>query len=174
MTNEELVRRAQAGHVPSREALARRWLGRVYGAALASTGRPADADDLAQETMLRAFRALPTLRDPARFGPWVLRILRNVARDGFRRPARPASLGARDAEVSGASREGPRAAPGPDGEAISAWRSLPGRQRLVTWLKIMDGLRFEDIAALTGTSKSAAHRTFRKGLARLRRELSRC
>ena len=44
----------------------------------------------------------------------------------------------------------------------------------MTWLKVMDGLRFEDIAELVGTSKSAVFRTFRKGLARLRKELSRC
>ena len=65
MTNETLVRKAQAGDVPSREALARRWLARVYGAALAQTRTAADADDLTQEAFLRAFRSLGTLKDPA-------------------------------------------------------------------------------------------------------------
>jgi RNA polymerase sigma-70 factor (ECF subfamily) len=168
MTNETLVRKAQAGDVPSREALACRWLARVYGAALAQTRNAADADDLTQEAFLRAFRSLATLKDPARFGPWLLRIVRNAARDRWRRPAAPGALGeGADAVADTATGEA-------EGDAVRAWRALPGEERLVTWLKVMDGLRFEDIAELLGTSKSAAFRTFRKGLARLRKELSRC
>ena len=168
MTNETLVRKAQAGDVPSREALARRWLSRVYGAALAQMRNAADADDLAQEAFLRAFRSLRTLKDPARFGPWLLQIVRNAARDRYRRPTPPTALG--DATERLAGETGSE----PSGDAVRAWRALPGDERLVTWLKVMDGLRFHDIAELMGTSKSAAFRTFRKGLARLRKELSRC
>ncbi len=169
MTNEALVRRAQAGDIPSREALARRWLSRVYGAALARMRNPADADDLAQEALLRAFRGLAKLKDPARFGPWLLQIVRNAARDQYRRPARPTALGEQDGALEDDGSE-----PALDGDAVRAWRKLPGDERLVTWLRIMDGLRFEDIAELTGGAKSSVYRTFRKGLARLRKELSRC
>ena len=168
MTNEALVRKAWAGDPAGREALARRWLGRAYGAALAETRDAAEADDVTQEAFLRAFRALASLRDPARFGPWLLRIVRNAARDRRRR-ARPMALGERAAEL-------PETAAGHElsGEAVRAWRALPGDERLVTWLKVMEAYRFTDIAELMGTSKSAAFRTFQKGLARLRKELSRC
>ncbi len=168
MTNEALVRKAQAGDIPSREMLARKWLSRVYGAALALTRNAADADELTQEAFLRAFRQLPRLRNAARFGPWILQIVRNAARDRHRRK-RPAALG--DGTAALASELG---AQGAEGDAVRAWRALPDDQRLVTWLKVMEAYRFADIAELMGTSKSAVHRTFQKGLARLRKELSRC
>ena len=94
--------------------------------------------------------------------------MRNAARDRYRRPTPPSALGDAAASLPGASVDGP------EGDAVRAWRQLPGDERLVTWLKVMDGLRFEDIGELMGTSKSAAFRTFRKGLAHLRKELSRC
>lgn len=63
-----------------------RYLGPVYRYLLARTGSPADAEDLAQETFLRAYRALDT--DRPRGSPflfWLLRIARNVAIDASRR-----------------------------------------------------------------------------------------
>ena len=39
----------------------------------------ADAEEAVQEAMLRAIRRLDTLQDPARFGPWLMRIVANVA-----------------------------------------------------------------------------------------------
>ena len=161
-----LVRRAREGDVASREALARLWLSRVYGASLARLGNAADADDLTQEVFFRAFRALHRLRDPRRFGPWLLRIVRNAARDRYRR--RRSAVELPDA-LEGRADKAPL-----EGAALRAWRALDGEARLVCWLKIMDGLRFVDIAELLGSSKSAVHRTYAKGLARMRKELSRC
>ncbi|MCM8746046.1 sigma-70 family RNA polymerase sigma factor [Thermomicrobium sp. CFH 73360] len=63
-----------------------RYLGPVYRYLLAWTGSPADAEDLAQETFLRAYRTLDTYRprgSPFLF--WLLRIARNVAIDASRR-----------------------------------------------------------------------------------------
>ena len=167
MTHENLVRRAQQGDAASREALARRWLGRAYGAALACVRHAADAEDVVQESFYRAFRALERLRDPDRFGPWLLQIVRNAARDHHRRPRRERALG----EGEAAAQE---ARPERGGAALAAWRELPQDLRLVCWLKLMDGLPLRDIAELLGVSKSAAHRMVVKGIARLRRELSRC
>ena len=167
MTHDDLVLRAQAGDPESREALARRWLGRAYGAALARTRHAADAEDLVQEAFFRAFRSLGQLRDPTRFGPWLLRILRNAARDGRRRPGAGRPL---DSAPEPATED----APPLRGAALSAWRDLPEDLRLVCWLKVVEGYRLADIAELIGMSKSAAHRMVAKGIARLRKELSRC
>ena len=166
MSTERLVRKAKEGHIESREALARLWLSRVYGASLAQLGNAADADDLTQEVFLRAFRALPRLRDPRRFGPWLLRIVRNAARDTYRRRRPTPEL---PDELPDRSEDAPL-----EGAALRAWRALDGEARLVCWLKIMDGLRFVDIAELLGSSKSAVYRTYAKGLARMRKEVSRC
>ena len=166
-TPADLVRRAQAGDPGSREALARVWLTRVYAAALARIGNAADADDLTQEVFYRAFRALPRLRDPARFGPWLMRIVQNGARDRFRGRPAPQSL-EQAPEIAG------HGVPPTDEGALRAWRHLKGDQRLICWLKIMEGMRFRDIAELTGNSKSAVYRSYCKGLERLRREVTRC
>ena len=166
MTTEQLVRAAQRGDPESREALARLWLSRVHGAALALLRNAADADDLTQEAFLRAFRSLGSLQDGARFGPWILRIVRNAARDRFRRAKREPFL--QDAlEVH--TEDSPL-----EGAALHAWRRLDDEARLVSWLKIMDGLRLVDIAELLGCSKSAVHRTWSKALARMRKDVSRC
>ena len=166
MTTEQLVKRAQRGDRGSREALARLWLARVYGAALAQLGNAADADDLTQDSFLRAFRNLRSLQDAGRFGPWILRIVKNAARDRFRRKRLEPHL-ADDLEVR--TEDTPL-----EGAALRAWRALDDEARLVTWLKIMDGLRLVDIAELLGCSKSAVHRTYTKALARMRKDVTRC
>lgn len=163
-----LVPAARAGDRESREALARAWLAPAYGVALALTGRAADAEDVTQEAFYRAFRSLPSLRNPERFGPWLVRIVRNVVRDRGRRPHAPALLGDADEHLPGREEEAP------GGDAVRAWRLLPEDERLVCWLKIVDGMTVRALADLLGTSKSAVDRTFRRGLARLRGEMSRC
>jgi RNA polymerase sigma-70 factor (ECF subfamily) len=55
----------------------------VYRLARAYAG-DAGAEDLAQEAFLAAWRALPTLRDPERFGPWLYRIALNRCRSSVR------------------------------------------------------------------------------------------
>ena len=167
MSDEALIRRAREGDAASREHLARRWLGRAYAAALSKVGHAADAEDLVQEAFYRAFRQLGSLRDPARFGPWLLQIVRNAARDLHRRSGRRRPL--EDEALVPAAHARPA-----EGGALQAWRQLPDDERLVCWLKVMDGLPFRDIAALLGCSKSAAYRIYTKGIERLRRELSRC
>lgn len=168
MTPEILLQRARQGDAASREALARQWLGRAYGAALARVRHATDAEDIVQEAFYRAFRSLDRLRDPERFGPWLLQIVRNAARDHHRSRRSVRRLG-----------DGGDAIPAPaqeatGGAALAAWRALPEDLRLVCWLKVVDGLPLRDIAELLGTSKSAAHRMLAKGVARLRKELSRC
>jgi RNA polymerase sigma-70 factor (ECF subfamily) len=167
MDAEETVRRARGGDARAREDLARAWWPAVYGVALSVLGRAPDAEDATQEAFLRAFAALPSLRDGARFGPWILAIARNAARDQQRRPAHhglPA-----DAASPGAA--------GPDGPAdgaLAAWRRLPEEERLVLWLRASEGLTFRQIAELLSTSKSAVDRTWRRALSRLSRETTRC
>jgi RNA polymerase sigma-70 factor (ECF subfamily) len=165
-----IIRRAQRGDEDSRTALARRWLPVAYGAALAATGRAADAEDATQEAFLRAFRQLDSLRDPRRFGPWLLRIVRNAARDGARRQARAGTLG----DADGALPARAASVPDADGSTLSAWRRLDQDERLVCWLKIVEGMTFRDLASLLGVSKSTVDRTYRQGLAKMRRVVARC
>ena len=72
-TDGELVRRARAGESAAYDRLTRRWAGRVLAVCHARVGRAA-AEDLAQEALLRGLRALPTLADDEKFGPWLVGI----------------------------------------------------------------------------------------------------
>jgi RNA polymerase sigma-70 factor (ECF subfamily) len=71
MTDGDLVRRAMQGDADSLGELVRSWSARVLAFCLARCRNRHLAEDLAQETLLRAFRNLATLEDPDRFGPWI-------------------------------------------------------------------------------------------------------
>src|SRR3954447_30302 len=74
MSDAELVRQTLAGRPQAFEELVRRWAGRVTALCHARLGCASAADDLAQESLLRAYRALSSLTEPDRFGPWLCRI----------------------------------------------------------------------------------------------------
>src|SRR5689334_13848159 len=107
-TDAELVMTARHAESAAGDAfgkLVRRYQRMVYALAL-SLVREADADDVAQEAFLRAFRNLDLLADPARFGVWLRRITFGAAIDHVRaarsrdtRLARPAAYGPGDAWV---------------------------------------------------------------------------
>ena len=162
-------RKAQAGDPASREALARAWLRPAYGVALALTGRAADAEDATQEAFCRAFASLPTLRNPGS-----LRSLAGADRAGTSCATAGAVPRRRACWATPTTRSPTGTEPARDGDAVQAWRHLPEDERLVCWLKIVDGMTVRALADLLGTSKSAVDRTFRRGLARLRGEMSRC
>ena len=60
------------------EADAMQYASQLYSAALRMTRNPADAEDVVQETFLRALQSLDTLRERGKFGSWLVAIARNV------------------------------------------------------------------------------------------------
>src|SRR3954470_9343931 len=88
MSDAELVRQALGGATSAYEALVRRWSARVVGVCHARVGRAAAAEDLAQETLLRALRALGTLTEPEKFGPWVCGIATRTCLDWLKKSER--------------------------------------------------------------------------------------
>jgi len=78
-----LVARARRGDAEAAEALVRRHLRAVYSVALAIVRRPADAEDLAQDSMIAALEKLDSCRQPERFSAWLLQIVRNRARNAL-------------------------------------------------------------------------------------------
>src|SRR5882762_5184305 len=79
-TDADLVRAAQAGDVVSFEQLYARYVPVVHAILL---GRlpPADAADVAQNVFITAYTKLQSLREPAAFAGWIVRIARNAAED---------------------------------------------------------------------------------------------
>src|SRR6478752_8876345 len=87
-TDEELVAKSMNGDVDSFNQLVLRWERPIYALAYRVIGRDEDARDVAQETFLRAFRALPGFKGQAKFSSWLYRIALNLCRDWIRREKR--------------------------------------------------------------------------------------
>jgi RNA polymerase sigma-70 factor (ECF subfamily) len=144
----------------------------VYGIALRSTKRPADAEDLAQETFIRAYRALadypPKRTRELRTRGWLAAITGNLARNRARRKS-PATA---DLAVAAQARADDAAAPervSERRESAAAWRSrlqaLPARYRRAVELRHVSGLSYPELAEAlgrpVGTVKSDVHRGVR-------------
>jgi len=130
-------------HTPRLLALTRRMLGWA----------DADAEDLVQETWIRAVESISTFRGEAKFGTWLVRIAIHVCQDFLKR-ARPVLVDF-DEEAGPAVRE-PPVAERVDLERVIA--RLPAGYRTVLLLHDLEGYTHEEIGAMLGiadgTSKS--------------------
>ena len=98
MTNAEreaatataLVAAAKAGDARAFDALVKRYRKRIYALALHMTGTASEADDIAQDVFLKAFRALPQFEGRSQFFTWVYRMTVNRALNARRDRARRA------------------------------------------------------------------------------------
>ncbi len=153
-SDEALVARSRRGDRDAFGELVRRWQRPLFSRALRNTGAISDADDLVQETFLRAWDGVRRIRDDTRFGPWVLRILANLAADRGRRSGR---------EVGGVGPGGidvVDTAPNPEEELLSAElselvrRALlqipPGRQQEMFRKRFVEGRTVREIAREIG------------------------
>jgi RNA polymerase sigma-70 factor (ECF subfamily) len=82
------VQRARGGDTRAFEALLRRYERQIYGFTYRMMGNTADADDLTQETFIKAYRALPRTADILYVSAWLHRIAANCCRDELRRRRR--------------------------------------------------------------------------------------
>src|SRR4051812_30814148 len=81
MTDAELVRNTLAGSRDAYAEIARRWAARVTAICHSRVRRADVADDLAQETLLRGYRALSSLSDPSKVGTWLMGIAMRASLD---------------------------------------------------------------------------------------------
>jgi RNA polymerase sigma-70 factor (ECF subfamily) len=157
ISDESLVSRTLTGDLAAFDALVERHGSVVYRVALRIVG-PADAEDVAQDALLRAFHGLGGFRGETPFRSWLLRITHNTALNAIaRRRAEPVDV----LPEEGATR---LAAPGeerPPAEALEArerrerletkLRLLPPAHRAVLVLRDLEGLTYDEIAEVTET-----------------------
>ncbi|MHC4247591.1 MAG: RNA polymerase sigma factor [Planctomycetota bacterium] len=155
------------------EELVRRYTPRAYRTAFSILGRGADAEDAVQECFLRVVRRRATYRPGMPFAVWFFTVLRNLCRDEMRRtvraadrpPPAPAREPAADApSLAERAEEG--------AAALAAFERLAEREREVLALRIHDGLKFAEIAAICGISEEAAKKRAQRALDRLRRDVA--
>jgi RNA polymerase sigma factor (sigma-70 family) len=157
------------------EVLLGRYVTRVHRFAVMVSPRGADADDLAQQALLRALEAIDSF-DPRRgtLDAWLWRIVVNVGRDAGRVARRRELLVerlARDHYTVGASPETVALDQLRDRELVAAIRDLPRRYRSLIALRYGAGLSPDEVAAVLGTTRMAVAKATRRALDRLRARL---
>lgn len=169
---DELARAAAAGSDRAFQRLVTAVHPRLFRWALAYTGSADDAEDIAQEALIRAHRALPRFQFDAAVTTWLWRIVRHAAADWRRGNRR------RRAREDHALGSMPVAAPPTDppvdarrgAERVAGWLAeLPARQREAFTLLELEGLDTAAAAARTGLAEA----TMRVHLLRARRALRR-
>jgi RNA polymerase sigma-70 factor, ECF subfamily len=151
-TTAALATRAKRGDRDAFGALARAFLRPAYAVALAILGRPADAEDAAQEALVAALEKIESCRDPERFAAWLLQIARNRARNlaASRRVREPGAKERPAAEESG----GEDRVAGEREDLLAALAALTEAQREVVLLHDLEGWKHGEIAASAGISET--------------------
>ena len=175
MTDAELVTRVLAGEAAAFEALVRRHFRACFAVALARLRDADEAEDVCQDSLMRAYDRLADCRDPARFGHWLLRIVRNRS---LRRVAYLAVRRAAGLERAAGQPSGPT--PEQELERAELRRVLSASlgqlrsvQREVVLLYDYEGMAHRDIAERLRISETMSRRHLSDARAELRKSLGR-
>jgi RNA polymerase sigma-70 factor (ECF subfamily) len=177
-TDGELMRAFARRERAAAETLYRAYAPRIYGLGLAMLGLPSAAEDLVQDTMVKAWRNAGRF-DSARgsLDTWMLKMARNLAIDALRRRVLERRHVAADDE---AAAEAPDPSVGPAesaeatdllGRARAAMAGLAPEQRAVLELAYFGGRTAAEAAEIEGIPLGTAKTRIRRGLLRLRAEL---
>jgi RNA polymerase sigma-70 factor, ECF subfamily len=158
-----LVERVLAGDREAFAELYAHYAPLVHGILLARVPY-GEVGDLVQDVFLVAFKKLATLRDGARFGPWVAMIARNRAVD-FHRRARATE------ELSEEVAQGPGAPRAEAEEVLEIIRALPEAYRETLVLRLVEGMTGPEIAGRTGLRPDSVRVNLHRGMKQLRERL---
>jgi RNA polymerase sigma-70 factor (ECF subfamily) len=169
----ERVARARAGERGAEEELLRAHYAGVHATAFRLVGNPEDAEDLAQECFVRAFRSLGFYRGEGSFAGWLRRILVHLAQDHYRahgKEPEPAPLpgelcGGREPHGMLEGRELARF-------LADALRSLAAPLRIALLLRTREGLEYAEIGSMTGVTPETARTRVMKARKVLLRQLA--
>jgi RNA polymerase sigma-70 factor (ECF subfamily) len=164
-----LVSEARTGSERAFEQLYRTHVARVYGLCLRLAGNAVQAEELTQDTFVRAWERLHSFRGESAFATWLCRVAVNIVfsrhRAGRRRTARRATLAEHLRLGNPLRRGGGGGRLGARLDLEYAISRLPEGARTVFVLHEIEGYRHEEIAELSGmapgTSKAQLHRARR-------------
>jgi RNA polymerase sigma-70 factor (ECF subfamily) len=166
-----------------RDAL--RYLDQMYRAARRYTHHHADAEDLVQETMLRAYAGFASFREGSNLRAWLFRIMTNTWINSYRaaqrRPDEHLTEHITDSQLGSYALHSAAGLPSAEVEALQAMTgdevtealdALPEALRIVVFYADVEGFKYKEIADImaipVGTVMSRLHR----GRRRLRRSLA--
>jgi len=155
-----LVAQAKAGDTRAFEALVRRYRKRIFALALHITGSASEADDIAQEVFLKAFRALPQFEGRSQFFTWVYRMAVNRSLNSRRDRARRGEDTLDDPRIELAVAVDARENPGRAAELrqtyarlLRALDSLPADMRTTVILVSLQGMSHGEVAVVQKVSE---------------------
>ena len=160
------------------ESLTRPHVGALWRVALRMTGDRDQADDLTQETCLRAYRAFDRFEDGTNYRAWIFRIMTNLCADFLRRKARApfAAVGEADDPLPYPAPESDR----PDEQLnakrfrealVRAMEDLEPEVRLVISLALLKELSYREIAEIAGCPVGTVRSRISRGRQQLQQDL---
>lgn len=175
---DQLISRAQGGDVRAFETLLASHLGLVRRFARAFARHEADADDLAQEALLKVYRSIKLFRYQSAFSSWLYAVVRNVFLDAVR------SRRGRESELEEALEDGhtkdlagadtPHEALARSQERDRLWaalRQVPEEFRTALVLFDIEGCSYDELAAVENVPVGTVKSRLSRGRAHLRRLL---
>lgn len=182
MTDLAAVSRARGGDADAFRDLVQRHSRTIFRVAYRMTGNEHDADDVVQETFLRAYRQIEKFEERANFGTWLHRIAVNCSLDLLRSRGRHEKNRITDKEDEDGemthdfeSRE-----PQPDRlllsaelkqHVLAALDRLSGNERTAFILRHFEGMPVEEIGRALGIQVNAAKHTIFRAVRKLRESL---
>ena len=176
MTDLELIDLVRNGDDDAFRQLVERHSRAIYRSAYRITGNGADADDVVQETFLRAYRAIGGFDSRATFTTWLHRIAINCSLDLIdSRKRREGRIDAGEDLAMIASRDA-----SPDRVVLStemqraiaqAMSELTGNERTAFVLRHFEGMPLEEIGQILGTRLNATKNTVFRAVKKLRQQL---
>jgi RNA polymerase sigma-70 factor (ECF subfamily) len=181
LSDSVAVQQARAGDSDAFRVLVERHSRSLFRLAYRMTGHQEDAEDVVQETFLRAYRQLSKFDERATFGTWLYRIAANCSLDLIRsRKRRNEHQEAAEEEPADPIQSLPDDAPTPDRLAMSsetdrrvavALNELSEMERTAFVLRHYEGMCIEDISRTLGVLPNAAKHSIFRAVQKLRRAL---
>jgi RNA polymerase sigma-70 factor (ECF subfamily) len=170
-SDEALMARVARGDERAFQVLARRHLPAMVGLARRILGNSAEAEDVAQEALLRVWTNAPRWRPLALFRTWLTRVVVNLCLDRKRRTPWVALEAAGD--IVDTSPDASEKAENEERERMvaAAIDKLPARQRGAIMLTYSEGMSNAEVAEILDTSVSAVETLLVRGKQNLRRAL---
>ncbi len=179
----DLIAQAQNGDVEAFCRLAANHQRSLYVLALKYSGNHHDAEDLTQDVMLNAYRAIRQFRGMSSFHTWLSRIMVNSFLNQKRKSDPLASSQRQDTteEAFEASFFSPKAGRNSERtvhnglviqQVLELLQSVPERQRLMFLMKHQEGMTCEEIAGTMGTSVGTVKKTLFRVVDRLRQHFA--
>ena len=173
MDDEQLVEAARRGDARAYAALVRAHQRSLYCTAYSILRSSWDASDAVQDALLQGWARVDTLRDSARFRPWLVRILVNTCFDALTARHRTVPVG--EAPQEDARRAEAHEFVGTEAQLdlFHAIRGLEDEHRIVIALRFFNDLKVDDIAAVLGVPSGTVKSRRNRALARLAQSLGR-